>query len=182
MWIMVTIRRSPLHVRVMTGINWRVRMMHVKVGHVAGVHRRMGVHSWARRHPWTKWMPLMRVTCSRVHWLMVLIKNDLVLRSVKMGGHRGLLVVRWRCMMIEIVLISNMNWWRHKSLVKHLVGRLHGMWSSCLGVMGRVGLMLNVAGRTLRAAFAASLTSVCAIWVLNQSQRLVHTNVSLPIA
>lgn len=72
--------------------------------------------------------------------------------------------------MIEIVLISNMDWRRHKALIIHFVG-LHVMRSSCLGMIGRVGLMVNVARRTLRTTFAASLTSlVCAIWVLNQSQ------------
>ncbi len=85
-------------------------------------------------------------------------------------------------MMIEIVLISNVDWRGHKALVIHFVWGLHVMWGSCLGMIGRVGLMVNVARRTLRCSFAASLTSVCPIWVLNQSQRLVHTNVSLPIA
>ncbi len=167
----MTIRRGSLHVWVMTRINWRVRIVHLMVRYKARVHRRMRMHSWGRCHSRAKLMPLVRVTRSGVHWLMVLIKNDLVLRSVKMGGHRGLLVMRWRCMVIEIVLVSDMDWRGHKTLIIQFVRRLHVMRSSCLRVIGRVGLTVNVAGRTLRTTFAACLTSsVCAIWVFNQSQ------------
>ena len=149
------------------GVHGRVAMHLDRVVRSVGmVHRRV-MHARGRQTWWVLMALVVRAT-SCVNWLMMLIKDNLILRPVEMWCHWRLLKMRWRCkvsMPAKVVLISSqMDRWRHKARgwkamvrwwVVEVVLGVGVVDASVVWMVRRIWSMVGVIRRALRATLSS---------------------------